>query len=88
MDAFLASLQIECEIRIDPAEQINRIAQMTQKTNQFNLTTRRYEVPDIHRFLNSPEHAVLLVDYKDRFGAEGSVGLAILDFAESRIDTS
>lgn len=87
LDAFLASLQIECEIRIDPAEQINRIAQMTQKTNQFNLTTRRYEVPDIHRFLNSPEHAVLLVDYKDRFGAEGSVGLAILDFAESRIDT-
>jgi FkbH-like protein len=60
---------------------------MTQKTNQFNLTTRRYEVPKIQEFLESPDHAVLLLEYKDRFGSEGSVGLAILAFAESRIDT-
>jgi len=87
LDAFLENLQIECAIDINPSSQVNRIAQMTQKTNQFNLTTRRYEVPAIQRFLNSPDHAVLLLEYKDRFGSEGSVGLAILDFAESRIDT-
>lgn len=85
--AFLQSLQIECAFHVDPAEQITRIAQMTQKTNQFNLTTRRYEIPDIQRFLDSPDHAVLLLDYKDRFGSEGSVGLAILDYSEGRIDT-
>ena len=87
LDTFLENLQIECVISIDPADQINRIAQMTQKTNQFNLTTRRYEIPQIQWFLDSPDHAVLLLDYKDRFGSEGSVGLAILDFRESRIDT-
>jgi FkbH-like protein len=60
---------------------------MTQKSNQFNLTTRRYGVPEIQRFLDSPDHAVVLLEYKDRFGSEGAVGLAILDYAEPRIDT-
>lgn len=86
LDAFLRDLQIECVLQVDPAGQINRIAQMTQKTNQFNLTTRRYEIPDIQRFLDSPDHAVVLLEYKDRFGSEGAVGLAILNYAEARID--
>ena len=64
-----------------------RAAQMTQKTNQFNLTTRRYEITDLARFVRSHEHAVLMLDYRDRFGDEGAVGLAIVDLAEGRIDT-
>jgi FkbH-like protein len=87
LDAFLEKLQIECVLHVDPAEQIVRIAQMTQKTNQFNLTARRYQIPDIQSFLDSSDYAVLLLEYKDRFGSEGAVGLAILNYAESRIDT-
>lgn len=87
LDAFLAELEIECTLYIDRPEQIARAAQMTQKTNQFNLTTRRYQVPDIQRFVESPDHSVILLEYKDRFGAEGIVGLAIADLAEGRIDT-
>jgi FkbH-like protein len=86
-DSFLDSLQIECVLLVDPADQISRIAQLTQKTNQFNLTTRRYQIPDIQHFLDSPDHAVVLLEYKDRFGSEGMVGLTILNFAESRIDS-
>jgi FkbH-like protein len=87
LGAFLQDLQIQCVLEVNPVEQISRIAQMTQKTNQFNLTTRRYQIPDIQRFLESADHAVILLEYKDRFGSEGSVGLAILDFEECRIDT-
>jgi FkbH-like protein len=87
LDTFLRDLEIECKLQIDPTEQINRIAQMTQKTNQFNLTTRRYEIPDIQRFLDSVDYSVILLEYKDRFGSEGTVGLAILNLAESRIDS-
>lgn len=87
LDAFLRDLQIECVLHVNPAEQINRIAQITQKTNQFNLTTRRYEIPDIQRFLDSPDHAVVLLEYRDRFGSEGAIGLAILNYTEARIDT-
>jgi FkbH-like protein len=39
------------------------------------------------RFVESTDHAVLMLDYRDRFGDEGSVGLAIVDLAEGRIDT-
>jgi FkbH-like protein len=67
--------------------QLVRAAQMTQKTNQFNLTSRRYEVTDLARFVQSKEHAVLMLDYRDRFGDEGSVALAIVDLAEGRVDT-
>jgi FkbH-like protein len=87
LDGYLAELGIECAIHIDSVQRLVRAAQMTQKTNQFNLTTRRYEVTDLARFAKSPDHAVLMLDYKDRFGDEGAVGLAIVDLAESRIDT-
>lgn len=87
LDAFLAELGIECTLHVDSADHIVRAAQMTQKTNQFNLTTRRYQVPDIKRFVDDKDHAVVVLDYKDRFGSEGAVGLAIVDLAAGRLDT-
>ena len=85
--AILRELGIECAISVDTENQLLRAAQMTQKTNQFNLTTRRYDVTDLARFVHSSEHAVLMLEYRDRFGDEGSVALAIVDLAEGRIDT-
>jgi FkbH-like protein len=87
LDGYLAQLGIECSISVDMENQLVRAAQMTQKTNQFNLTTRRYEVTDLARFLHSSQHAVLMLEYRDRFGDEGSVALAIVDLAKARIDT-
>ena len=87
LDAYLAELGIECSISVNNNDRLIRAAQMTQKTSQFNLTTRRYEVTDLARFVRSHEHAVLMLDYKDRFGDEGAVALAIVDLAEGRIDT-
>lgn len=87
LDAYLAELGIECSISVDNGERLIRASQMTQKTNQFNLTTRRYEITDLARFVESHEYAMLMLDYRDRFGDEGSVGLAIVNLAEGRIDT-
>jgi FkbH-like protein len=87
LEKYLAELGIECAISVDDADRVIRAAQMTQKTSQFNLTTRRYEVTDLARFVRSHEHAVLTLDYRDRFGDEGAVALAIVDLAEGRIDT-
>jgi FkbH-like protein len=86
-DEYLAALGIECAISVDVENQLVRAAQMIQKTNQFNLTTRRYDVTDLARFSRSSNHAVLMLEYRDRFGDEGSVALAIVDLAEARIDT-
>jgi FkbH-like protein len=87
LDAFLSELGIECTLHVDSTDHIARAAQMTQKTNQFNLTTRRYQIPDIKGFVDSKNHSVIMLDYKDRFGSEGAVGLAILDLPAGRIDT-
>jgi FkbH-like protein len=83
---FLAELNIVCSIETDPAGRVARAAQMTQKTNQFNLTTRRYEVPEMTGRIDSSDHAVLMLDYQDRFGSEGAVGLAIVDLGTGHIE--
>jgi FkbH-like protein len=87
LDGYLAELGIECKVHVDDRSRLVRAAQMTQKTNQYNLTTRRYDVTDLARFVESVKHAVLMLEYRDRFGDEGAVALAIVDLAEGRIDT-
>lgn len=77
MTDFLRSLDIQ--LTIAPATEITipRIAQMTQKTNQFNLTTKRYTESDIRTLLaNGAQIWTLAV--ADRFGDNGITGLMIV----------
>jgi FkbH-like protein len=76
-DEFLASLEMVARIgRARPAE-VNRIAQLTQKTNQFNLTTRRYSEGQIADMAKSPDWAVLTLSPRDCFGELGLSGVLI-----------
>jgi FkbH-like protein len=54
-----------------------RVAQLTQKTNQFNLTTRRYTEPQIAEMAAKPEWHIFSIRVRDRFGDHGLVGVAI-----------
>ena len=58
---------------------LGRVAQLTQKTNQFNLTTRRYNEPDVARFMSDPKRKVLTIKVSDRLGDNGIVGAAITE---------
>lgn len=89
LDAFLARLEIRLDLAWNPAAQRQRIAQLTQKTNQWNVTTRRYTEADVEAMLAADDVDVLTVAYADRFGQEGVVGLGILRHAsdEARLDT-
>jgi FkbH-like protein len=80
LDEFLRSL--EMEVSIDPATSFSvpRIAQLTQKTNQMNMTTRRYTEAQISAFAKDPARAVLSVSARDRFGDHGIIGVMILEF--------
>jgi FkbH-like protein len=89
VDEYLASLGTVATIhRVRPAE-IARVAQLTQKTNQFNLTTRRYGEADIRAFADGSDAAVFTLSVADRFGDLGLVGVLILEREGStgRIDT-
>ncbi len=76
-EEFLQTLEQRAEIGEATPLEVVRIAQLTQKTNQFNLTTRRYTEADVQRFMEDPQHEVTALKLRDRFGDNGLVGVAI-----------
>lgn len=74
---YIRSLHIELNIEQANKYNIPRIAQLTQKTNQFNLTTRRYEETDIEQFVNEGDY-IYCLDVKDKFGDDGITGVIIV----------
>jgi FkbH-like protein len=70
---------LEQEADLEPVSDITlaRVAQLTQKTNQFNLTTRRYTEPQIAEMAAKPEWHIFSIRVRDRFGDHGLVGVAI-----------
>lgn len=89
LDDYLASLKTSVSIVPVPEQGVPRIAQLTQKTNQFNLTTRRYSEAEIEKFRTSDDVDVIEVSASDRFGDHGVIGTAIVERTETaaRIDT-
>ncbi|MDR2137737.1 MAG: HAD-IIIC family phosphatase [Synergistaceae bacterium] len=80
LDDYLASLAMELKLyRLAPdnAGEIARAAQLTQKTNQFNLTTRRYTEADVAAMVNDRRVRVWMGELRDRFGDYGRICLAI-----------
>ena len=77
IDHYLSSLDMALEIHPADDEDIPRIAQLTQKTNQFNLTTRRYTEADILRMKEDPAYRLWIGRVEDRFGDYGKVALMI-----------
>ena len=83
-DSFLESLDIQITIEAANEFNIPRIAQMTQKTNQFNLTTKRYTDADVKGFLANG-WKIWCIGVADRFGDNGITGCIMINGDE--IDT-
>ena len=82
---------LELEVRIEPAQpfSIPRIAQLTQRTNQMNLTTRRYTESQVEALARDARWRVVSVAAKDRFGDHGIIGVMFirLDDGDCHIDS-
>ena len=78
MDDYLRSLDIR--ITVSAADRFNlpRIAQMTQKTNQFNLTTRRYTEQEVAGLIDKGAR-VWCLGVSDRFGDSGITGTVFVN---------
>jgi FkbH-like protein len=81
---YLRSLGIELRIERLSDSNIARFAQMTQKTNQFNLTTKRYTETDLNR-LKSDDALIYGIRVSDRFGDNGLTGLLIIKKIEQML---
>ena len=88
-EQYLESLGLHVYFDIDNFTQVKRVAQLTQKTNQFNLTTKRYTEPEVIAMMESKLYSVLSFKVEDRFGDYGIVGVLILKLEDNfgQIDT-
>ncbi len=86
VEDFLRALKLKIVIFQDNAALIPRMSQMTQKTNQFNLTTRRYTERDLDDLIQDPNSIVIAASVSDKYGDSGITGLCIarIDVQEKR----
>ncbi|MBM4223160.1 MAG: hypothetical protein FJ161_05140, partial [Gammaproteobacteria bacterium] len=82
-DEYLASLSMQLKVYIGDEYSIPRIAQMTQKTNQFNLTTPRLTEQDVWNYVNSGA-IVNCLGVRDRFGDNGITVASIISIQDSK----
>ncbi len=75
LDDFLESLNLKAFIHIANTHEIPRIFQLNQKTNQFNLTTFRFNLDEIQKKTEDNNSAIFTLSVEDKFGALGIVGV-------------
>lgn len=87
-DEFLASLEMRAEAGPFVPVYLERIAQLTGKTNQFNLTTRRYSQAEIAAMASDARTVTRYIRLADKFGDNGLVSVAqgVIDGDALRID--
>jgi len=79
LDDFYRNLDMVITVKGASDFYIPRISQLTQRTNQFNLTTRRYTEEDVRSMTKDGRHLIYAFDVKDKFGDYGIVGLVIIE---------
>jgi len=86
LDEYLASLQIKIVVEKNSPRDVARFSQLTQKTNQFNVTTRRYSETQINNFFANESFDVYSMSVSDKFGDSGVTGLCITKIAGKVIE--
>lgn len=76
---FLKTLNLEVNIKKSNSFTIPRISQLIMKTNQFNLTTKRYHEEDIKKFSDGDKMLVGCAQIQDKFGDNGITGVFIVE---------
>jgi FkbH-like protein len=82
IDDFLKELDIKVKLKKSNEFLIPRISQLILKTNQFNLTTRRYREEEIRTFSNDITFSVGCAQVLDKFGDNGITGVYIIKKSE------
>jgi FkbH-like protein len=74
---YLKALDMKAEIKAFTPVYMARIAQLTNKSNQFNLTTRRYTQPEIEEIAADPDYLTFYGRLEDKFGDNGVISVVI-----------
>jgi FkbH-like protein len=77
LDDYLRELDVRVRLAVAGEQDIPRVSQLTLRTNQFNLTTRRLQQADVRALADDPAWWVLAIHASDRFGENGLVGVVL-----------
>jgi FkbH-like protein len=83
LEDYLAGLELQVEMRGPAESELARVAQLTQRTNQFNLSLKRRTVEEVRSLTGSC--SVLICKARDKFGDYGLVGACVLANAKSEV---
>lgn len=78
LEEWLARIEVRVVPSLLCGADLPRAAQLLNKTNQFNLTTRRMSEADLRNLAEGPDHRVFTFRVRDRYGEYGLTGLASL----------
>lgn len=84
LDEFLESLQMELTAEHVGDATVARAADLTQRTNQFNMTTERRTADEIRGWREARDRVALVFSLKDRFGAQGIIAFAAMQITGGR----
>ena len=90
LEDYLKGLKMKIKLTLDDRNSIPRLSQLTQKTNQFNLSTIRYSENEIENLMNDKNKFVFSSVYEDKFGNEGIISVLIAEIINKKevfIDT-
>lgn len=83
---YLISLEMKSVIKESKGEQIERISQLINKTNQFNLTTFRHTAAEVTKFIESKDSIVIYGTLDDRFGENGIISVMVCNVFPEEIE--
>ncbi len=81
-DDYLASLELKVDLSRNAEASVARISELSMKSNQFNLTTRRYSEAEVQSRMQDAAHAVYSLVVSDKFGNAGLTGVAMLSYLD------
>ena len=89
LDDYIEKLEMSVDIHRMRLDELNRVTQLCGKTNQFNLTTKRYTKAEIGEIAEQSDCAVYVAYSADKYGDSGLISVAILRCASDKtlIDT-
>lgn len=74
IESYLAELGVTVTLVAATESDVARVSQLSLRTNQFNLTTRRLQPADVRELIDDPKSLLLTIRASDRFGDNGLVG--------------
>ena len=84
-EEYLISLKMKSLIKQSKGENLERISQLINKTNQFNLTTKRHTLAEVTKFIESEDSIVLYGNLDDKFGENGITSVIICNLLAEEI---